>query len=124
RPGRYLRSVASWQLAGLGLRLASILCFLAAFHVPATVGTALLVLCVQSVANLVPLTPNGAGTQQALLVVALGSTAGASSVVGFGTGAQLATVAMEVVIAAVSLVLMTGSLRWRRLSAPEPAYQP
>ena len=74
QPRRYLGTVVSWQLAALGLRLASILCFLAAFHLPATLGTALVVLCVQSVANMVPLTPNGAGTQQALLVVALGAS--------------------------------------------------
>jgi hypothetical protein len=129
RPGAYLGSVASWQLGALGLRLASILCFLAAFHVPATLQTALLVVAVQSVANLVPLTPNGAVTQQALLVLALGSSAGAASIVGFGAGAQLATVAAEVVLAAVALVLMTGSLRWRAFVPPEPAepapvYQP
>jgi Lysylphosphatidylglycerol synthase TM region len=129
RPSAYLGSVASWQLGALGLRLASILCFLAAFHVPATLQTALLVIAVQSVSNLVPLTPNGAVTQQALLVLALGSSAGAASVVGFGAGAQLATVAAEVVLAAVSFVLMTGSLRWRGLIKPEPgepasAYQP
>ena len=117
QPRRYLATVVSWQLGALGLRLASILCFLAAFHLPATPQTALVVLCVQSVANMVPLTPNGAGTQQALLVVALGATAGASSIVGFGAGAQLATVAAEVLLAVVSLVLMTGSLRWRRLVA-------
>jgi len=120
QPRRYLGSVVSWQLAALGLRIASILCFLAAFHVPATLGTAVVVVCVQSVSNLVPLTPNGAGTQQALLVVALGTTVGASSVVGFSAGAQLATVAAEVAFAAVSLTLMTGSLRWRGLVA-EPA---
>jgi hypothetical protein len=129
RPGAYLGSVVSWQLCGLGLRLASILCFLAAFHVPATVETALLVVAVQSVANSVPLTPNGAVTQQALLVLALGSSAGTASVVGFGAGAQLATVAAEVVLAAIALVLMTGSLRWRGIAKPEPAepapaYQP
>jgi hypothetical protein len=128
-PRAYLGSVASWQLGALGLRLASILCFLAAFHLPATLQTALLVIAVQSVANLVPLTPNGAVTQQALLVLALGSSAGAASIVGFGAGAQLATVAAEVVLAAVALVLMTGSLRWRAVVTPEPAepapvYQP
>lgn len=124
RPRQYARSVVSWQIAALGLRLASTLCFLAAFHVPATIQTALLVLAVQSLANLVPLTPNGAGTQQALLVFALGANAGAASIVGFGAGAQLATVLADVVLAAVSLVLMTGSLRWRGLVAheqPEPA---
>jgi hypothetical protein len=116
-PGRYIGTVISWQVVALGLRLASILCFLAAFHVPATLHTAVIVLCVQSLANLVPLTPNGAGTQQALLVVALGTTAGASSLVGFGAGAQLATVVAEVVLGLVSLLLMTGSLRWRQLVA-------
>jgi uncharacterized membrane protein YbhN (UPF0104 family) len=129
RPGAYLGSVVSWQLTGLAFRLASILCFLAAFHVPATLQTALLVVAVQSVANTVPLTPNGAGTQQALLVLALGSTAGTASVVGFGAGAQIATVAVEVVLAAASLVLLTGSLRWRGVATPDPAepapvYQP
>jgi hypothetical protein len=129
RPGRYFQTVAAWQLGALVLRLASILCFLAAFHVPATPQTALLVVAAQSVANLVPMTPNGAVTQQALLVLALGSSAGAASIVGFGAGAQLATVAAEVVLAAVALVLMTGSLRWRAVVVPEPAepapaYQP
>lgn len=120
QPSRYLRTVVSWQFAALGLRLGSILCFLCAFHLPATIQAALIVVAVQSVANLIPFTPNGAGTQQALLVVALG--AGASSVVGFGAGAQLATVAAEVVLGAVSLLLMTGSLGWRGLvRAPEPA---
>jgi len=120
QPRRYLTTVVSWQVTALTVRVASILCFLAAFHVPATAGTALIVVCVQSVANLVPLTPNGAGTQQALLVVALGTTAGASSVVGFSAGTQLATVVAEVGFAAVALMLMTGSLRLRGLVA-EPA---
>jgi uncharacterized membrane protein YbhN (UPF0104 family) len=116
-PKRYLRAVVSWQLAALSLRLASIYCFLAAFNLSASFQAALLVLAVQSVANLIPLTPNGAGTQQALLVFVLGGGATASSIVGFGAGTQLATAAGEVVLALLSLVLMTGSLRWRRLVA-------
>jgi uncharacterized membrane protein YbhN (UPF0104 family) len=121
RPKRYLVTVVSWQALALGLRFASTLCFLAAFHVPATLQTALLVFAAQSLANLIPLTPNGAGTQQALLVVALGTTAGAASVVGFGAGAQLAVTLVDVVLALVSLVLLTGSVRWRGLVEPEPA---
>jgi len=118
-PRRYLQAVVSWQVAALSLRLASTYCFLAAFHLPASARAALLVLAVQSAANLIPLTPNGAGTQQALLVLVLGSGATASSIVSFGTGAQLATAAGEIVLALLSLVLMTGSLRWRRLIAAE-----
>jgi glycosyltransferase 2 family protein len=115
RPRRYLGTVVSWQLAALIFRLASIHCFLAAFHLPAGIRTTLLVLAVQSAASLIPLTPNGAGTQQALLVLALGTGAGAPSIVRFGVGAQLATAAAEVSLALVSLALMTGSLRWRQL---------
>jgi uncharacterized membrane protein YbhN (UPF0104 family) len=115
KPRRYLATVVSWQVVALGLRLASILCFLAAFHIPATIATALVVVAVQFVADLIPLTPNGAGTQQALLVMALGTSVAASSIVGFGAGAQLVTTVFEVLLGAATLVLMTGSLRWRRL---------
>jgi hypothetical protein len=114
-PGRYLRSVVVWQLAALGLRLASIACFLAAFHLPATGQIALIVLAVQSAANVLPVTPNGAGTQQALLAVALGSRFAAPQVVGFGAGAQLATTVADVLLGAAALLLLTGTLRWRRV---------
>jgi uncharacterized membrane protein YbhN (UPF0104 family) len=115
QPRRYLTTVLSWQLAALGLRVASILCFLAAFNLPATPRTALLVLGIQSAADLIPLTPNGAGTQQALLAVALGASAA-----GFGAGMQLATGGIEVVLALIALPLMTGSLNWRHaIAAPE-----
>ncbi len=123
-PRRYLRTVASWQLGALMLRLGSICCFLAAFHLPAGLQTALLVLAVQSAANLIPLTPGGAGTQQALLVLALGGVATASAIVGFGAGAQLATAAADGVVALVALVLMTGSLNWRALLAARSAGYP
>jgi Lysylphosphatidylglycerol synthase TM region len=123
-PRRYLRTIAAWQLAALGVRLASICCFLAAFHLPVELQTSLLVLAVQSAANLIPLTPNGAGTQQALLVLALGGVATASSIVGFGAGAQLATACGDGILALISLVLMTGSLRWRPLLATRPAAHP
>jgi hypothetical protein len=114
-PRRYFRTVASWQLAALALRLVSIYCFLAAFHIPAGVQTTVVVLAVQSAANLIPLTPNGAGTQQALLALALGGAATTSTIVRFGAGAQVATAACDVALALASLMLMTGSLHWRRL---------
>jgi hypothetical protein len=116
QPHRYLTTVVSWQLVGLGLRLASIACFLAAFHLPASPQTALLVLGVQTAADLIPLTPNGAGTQQALLAAALGATA-----LGFGAGMQLATASVEVLLGLVSLALLTGSLSLRALVGAEPA---
>ena len=119
RPRLYVRAVLSWQVAALVLRLGSIALFLSAFHLPATIQTTLVVLAVQCAANVVPLTPNGAGTQQALLVAALPAGLGAASIVGFGVGSQLVTAAADVGLALGALALMTGSLRWRCLLATE-----
>ena len=115
QPARYLREVASWQALGCTLRVASTYCFLVAFHVPASLHTVLLVIAVQLVAGAVPLTPGGAGSQQAILVGAL-SPITTSTVLGFGIGTQMTTLLADVVLGGVSLILMTGSLRWRRIA--------
>jgi uncharacterized membrane protein YbhN (UPF0104 family) len=115
QPVRYLREVASWQALGCALRLASTYWFLVAFHAPASVRTVLLVIAVQLVAGAVPLTPGGAGSQQAILVAALSPIA-TSTVLGFGIGTQVTTLLADLVLGGGSLVLMTGSLRWRRVT--------
>lgn len=115
QPARYLRGVASWQALGCGLRVASTYWFLVAFRVPASLGTALLVIAVQVVAGAVPLTPGGAGSQQAILVAAL-SPATTSTALGFGIGTQMTTLLADLALGGVSLILMTGSLRWRRIA--------
>jgi uncharacterized membrane protein YbhN (UPF0104 family) len=113
RPWEYLRCVASWQVLGWALRVGSVYWFLVAFHVRASLGVALLVVAVQLVAGAVPVTPGGAGSQQAMLVAVLSASAG--TVLGFGIGMQAATVVADLVLGAVSLTFLTGSLRWRRL---------
>lgn len=115
QPTRYLRGVASWQVLGCTLRVASTYWFLVAFHVPASLHTALLVIAVQLLAGAVPLTPGGAGAQQAILVAALAPTT-TSTVLGFGIGTQMTTLLAEIVLGGASLILMTGSLRWRRIA--------
>jgi hypothetical protein len=127
-PSRYLRGVVSWQILAWALRLASVYAFLVAFHVSASIATALLVVVVQLLAAVVP-TPGGAGSQQAMLVVALSATA-AVTVLGFGIGMQAATALADLVVGAASLIALTGSLRWRRLALrrdtprPQPVAQP
>ena len=118
QPTRYLRGVASWQGLACTLRVASTYWFLVAFHVPASLHVVLLVIAVQVVAGAIPLTPGGAGTQQAILVAALSPTT-ASTVLGFGIGTQVTTVLADLVLGGVSLILMTGSLRWRRFARPD-----
>jgi uncharacterized membrane protein YbhN (UPF0104 family) len=115
QPMRYVRRVASWQALGWALRVASVYWFLLAFHVPASLGAALVVVAVQLIAAAVPVTPGGAGPQQAILVLALSASA-AATVLGFGIGMQVATVLSELGLGAGSLIFLTGSLRWRRIA--------
>jgi hypothetical protein len=57
------------------------------------------VLALQLVAGSIPVTPSGAGTQQALLAVALGGGA----IVGFSVGAQAATMLVDLLLGLVAL---------------------
>ena len=60
-PSLYLRTVASWQGAGWLLRFFSYWFFLDAFNVGGSFQNVLLVMSVQTVANLLPLTPGRRG---------------------------------------------------------------
>jgi uncharacterized membrane protein YbhN (UPF0104 family) len=113
-PSRYFRGVAAWQALGWALRVASVYSFLIAFGVHATLGTALLVVGIQLIAAALPLTPGGAGSQQAILVVALSTTATAT-VLAFGIGMQAATVLADIVLGVGALVFTTGFPPWRHL---------
>ena len=105
--------VCGWKIAAWTLRIACVLVFLLAFHVPATIWVALVVIGAQSVAGALPLIPGNAGTQQAAFAVVLAGTAGAGTIVGFGVGMQAATAVADVVagVAAVGLVAGRADLR-------------
>jgi glycosyltransferase 2 family protein len=119
---RFVTQVCSWQALSWGFRLASVYFFLEAFQVPATLHNALLVLVVQSLATLFPFTPGGVGTQQGLLVFVFDRAA--SGVTGalllsFSVGMYIATTVLNVIVGFVALLLMVGTVRWRRLVVPE-----
>ena len=64
------------QVVGWGCRVASAAAFLEAFAIPGTLRNALLVMVVGSLTTVLPVTPGGVGTQQALIVVVLGRHGG------------------------------------------------
>ena len=66
-PRRYARDVLPWQLLSRVLRLASLFCFLAAFHLPATFAAILLVTFAQCGGRLVPFSPAAVGAGTAIL---------------------------------------------------------
>jgi uncharacterized membrane protein YbhN (UPF0104 family) len=113
--GRYLREVVVWQGLSWLFRLGAIYFFLEAFHLQPTLGDALLVQVVLSLSTVVPITPGGAGTQQALLVYALRHHRGL--VLAFSVGMNITTVVVNLVLGFASIGLMLRTLRWRRLVA-------
>lgn len=112
---RYLVQVVSWQAASWLLRFASIYWFLKAFHMPVSVHNAFLVLAVQSIATLLPITPGGVGTVQGLLVFAFRGKVATVTVLGFSVGMHVATVATNVAVGFAAIGTTLRTLRWRRL---------
>ncbi len=108
---RYLREVVSWQAAGWVCRFVAFWFLLDAFRVGGSVGNVLLVFAVNQVAGAVPLTPGGAGVQQALLVkVFATSAAGTAAVAAYSVGQQIAIAAFT---AAVGLGAVVFIFRFR-----------
>jgi uncharacterized membrane protein YbhN (UPF0104 family) len=110
----YLRTVALWQGIGWVMRFFSFWFFLEAFHIGGSFQNVLLVMSVQTVSTLLPLTPGGAGAQQALLVATLVGP-GPIAVLTYSVGQQIAIAAWTVVLGALALIFVFRTTDWRRL---------
>jgi uncharacterized membrane protein YbhN (UPF0104 family) len=114
-PRQYVRQVVTWQALDWALRLTALYFFLRAFGLPATAYNALLVQVTQSLSTVIPLTPGGIGTEQALLVYVFSGEASRSAVLSFSVGVKLALVAANVVLGFTAIAIMLRTLRWRRI---------
>jgi uncharacterized membrane protein YbhN (UPF0104 family) len=122
-PKRYLASVVSLQALGWVFRVASAYYFLEAFHVPATLRNALLVIVVQAVATSLPLTPGGLGPKQALLVVLLAGEAARATLLAFSVGMELAILAFNLTLGLGCMAVMLKGFRFREAMAQARAAQ-
>jgi uncharacterized protein (TIRG00374 family) len=117
---RYFRSVAAWQAADWMLRILAAYCFLRAYGVAVGLGpvadleSALRIQVAQSLSTLVPVTPAGLGTEQALAAYVLAGKATTTALVGFSAGMRLTLVGVNVAAGAAVVVLTLGTVRWRR----------
>jgi uncharacterized membrane protein YbhN (UPF0104 family) len=110
----YLRTVASWQGVGWLMRFLSFFFFLEAFHIGGSFQNVMLVLSVQAVSTLLPLTPGGAGAQQALLVATLVGP-GPVAVLTYSVGQQIAIAAWTAVLGFLAIALVFRTTDWRGL---------
>jgi uncharacterized membrane protein YbhN (UPF0104 family) len=113
-PGLYLRRVVAWQALDWVLRIVTIGFFLEAFGIDTGVRNALLVQVTQSLATIVPLTPGGIGTEQALLVYVLRGEATGSALLGFSVGMKATLLVVNLAVGSLAIAVMLRTLRWRR----------
>jgi uncharacterized membrane protein YbhN (UPF0104 family) len=117
----YLRRVVVWQLADWSLRLVAVFFFLRAFGIPATVHNALLVQVSQSLATILPVSPGGIGTEQALLVYIFRHVTSKSTALSFSVGMRVTLLVVNALVGFGAILLMTGTLRVRRAAEADRA---
>jgi uncharacterized membrane protein YbhN (UPF0104 family) len=117
QPVTYAREVLPWQLASRGCRFASVLCFLAAFGLPATPVAVLLVVAAQGGGRLLPFAPASVTAGAAMLAAAFepvtGSTVAAADVAAFFVGTSTV---LTVVGIASALLICSRTVPWPQLT--------
>jgi uncharacterized membrane protein YbhN (UPF0104 family) len=111
----YLRGAVVPQTIAWLFRFASLWMMLEAFNLPASVELVLTVLAVQVAASLIPLTPQGAGVQQALLYAALTGVATGPAIAAYSVGQQLAVAVFNAAFGLIALAFVFRTTDWRSL---------
>jgi uncharacterized membrane protein YbhN (UPF0104 family) len=105
---RYLREVFAVQALGWLCRAAAFWFLLDAFRVGGSLRNVGLVFGVSAVAGAIPLTPGGAGVQQALLVKVFAATATSGIVAAYSVGQQIAITAFTAGLGMLALFTIFG----------------
>ena len=108
-------------LVSRALRLTAVYCFLHAFGVPATLRNALLVQVSQSLATILPVSPAGIGTEQALLVYIFRNVTTKSLALSFSVGMRVTLITVNALVGFTAILLMTGTLHVRRQAEADRA---
>jgi glycosyltransferase 2 family protein len=117
----YVRRVVPFQALDWTLRLVGVFFFLHAFGIPATVHNVLLVQVSQSLATILPVSPAGIGTEQALLVYVFRNVTSKSTALSFSVGMRVTLIVVNALVGFTAILLMTGTLRIRRAAEADRA---
>jgi len=131
-PRRFLTGVASWQALARVVRLASLAAFMAAFELPVTPATVVLVMAAQGGGRIIPLGPASVGLRMAMLsygfVEVTGHEVDIAAITAFTVGVGTVLALAGLVLAIVLLVREFETLspreavrRARERFAPEAA---
>jgi hypothetical protein len=136
-PRQYLLGVVTWQALGRLIRLGSLAAFMAAFSLPVTFKTAVLVMAAQGGGRIIPIAPVSAGLRLTMLsygfVEVTGKTVDIASITAFTVGVSVVLLVVGLAIAMVILFKVLGTLNPRhairaaraalaaRRAGPDPA---
>ena len=96
-----------------------------AFGIHQSIRNVLLAQAATSLAGLVPATPGGIGTEQALLVYAFrGADVARSTLLAFSVGMRLTITVVNVVVGFTAIFLTLGTVRFRRFVGQAPDAPP
>ena len=112
---RYFREVVSYQALAWALRFGCFWFLLDAFSIGGSVRNVLLVFGVTAVSSMVPLTPGGAGVQQALFVKVFATSATAATVASYSVGQQIAIAAFSFGLGLVALITVFQMRSFRQV---------
>ena len=115
----YFRHIFPWQLGDWALRLAIVFFALLAFHMPATLHNSLLAQGTSNLATLLPISPSGIGTEQALLLTVLHGAASGSMIVAYSVGTRLFTSLINIVLGFGSILIFFHTFRFQRFVTQE-----
>lgn len=113
----YVRGALVPQLVAWIFRLTCVWMTLLAFNLPASMDLVLTVIAVQVAASMIPLTPQGAGVQQALLYSALAGVIAGPLIAAYSVGQQIALAAFNALFGLVALAVVFRTTDWRGLMA-------
>ncbi len=112
-PRLFITGVASWQALARLIRLGSLAALMAAFGLPVTLATVLLVMAAQGGGRLLPLAPASAGLRLAMLsygfVEATGEAVDIAAITAFTVGVGLMMGAASLVVTAIVLPQELGT---------------
>ncbi len=118
-PRDFLLGVVTWQALGRVIRLGSLACFMAAFALPVTVATVVLVMAAQGGGKIIPIAPASAGLRIAMLgygfVEVTGEAVDIASITAFSFGVGAALFLTGMLISIVLLGRELGTVSPRRM---------
>jgi Lysylphosphatidylglycerol synthase TM region len=126
RPRDFLRGVVAWQALARLIRLGSLACLMAAFALPVTLATVVLVMAAQGGGRIIPIAPAGAGLRIAMLSYGFVEVTGRAidvariTAFSFGVGALLFVAGLAISLAILRYELGAAATRrlLRRMRAP------